>query len=182
MSALGFSLVELLVVIATTAVISLVAYLNVGPFREGQQLAQVVLDLQSLIRSAQANASSRVECLGGGGFGANFWINFDGSSNINMLCKVDSSTTSTTLKTIKFPAGLVLDSVLGDSCASAITPTQNTPLNINFSPLFGAVTFQYSGATCITSSTFLTVTLKNTRTSEVKSLIIDKGGAVDVRQ
>ncbi len=58
----GYSLVELLVVLTIMAMISIGAFFSLRTLREDQGLKGVVANLQNKIRFVQANASSYVNC------------------------------------------------------------------------------------------------------------------------
>lgn len=167
----GFTLVEMLVVIAVMALIGTFTLANFRTFGEDQSLKQGVLDIQSQLRSAQTNATANYKC--NTGYGATWQVEFASSTVVNLKCQEPSA--SSFLKKAKtLDANLVIDSILGVGSSCPPAPPFVPPLpTVNFSPLTGEISL--GGANC----TKLTITLKNIRSQATKSLTIEKGGKIN---
>ncbi len=152
----GFTLVELLVVIAIMAVISVYTLANYKSFGEDKKLQGAVLDVVSLLRQAQTNATSNTKCATS--FGAIWQVEFTNTTTANLKC----STSAITIKPLILANITSSVSGTGSNC-----PT--TPI-VNFDPVTGKVGFGDS------SCTALTVTLTSGAGS--KSLKIEQGGRI----
>lgn len=172
-SAYGFTLVELLVVIAIMALTGTVILANYRSFGEDQKLKNAVLDIQSLLRSAQTSATTNVKC--NTLFGATWQVVFSDAKTINLNCL--ESTNSFTKKTLKLDEkdpNIQIDLISGDPAVSCpIAPPFSSPFpTTSFAPLTGKATL---GSTSCTS---LTITVKNSKTGNTKPLVIEQGGRI----
>ncbi|MDO8573518.1 MAG: prepilin-type N-terminal cleavage/methylation domain-containing protein [Candidatus Daviesbacteria bacterium] len=167
-SAYGFTLVELLVVIAVMALISTVVLANYRSFGEDQKLKNAVLDIQSQLRSAQTNATTNIKCKTKT---ADYWrISIFGQTDIRLRCIEFNPFPNIVDKKLTLDPNIQIDSVSGNPaafCPSVLS------FDITFAPLTGKITL---GST--TNCTSLTVTLKNTKTGNTKSLVIEQGGRI----
>lgn len=163
----GFTLVELLVVIAIMAIIGAFALVNYGSFGEDQNLKNAVLDLQSLFRTAQTNATTNVIC--STQYYA-LWQIYASATSFYLGCQEPSGfqDLKKTLKINAQDANIKIDSVSG---TGASCPTSASSLLIKFAPVKGSVDL---GANC----TLVLIKLKNTKTSSTKSLTIEQGGRI----
>lgn len=158
-SAPGFTLIELLVVIAIMGIISTVAFSNYKSFGEDQSLKNAVLDLQSQLRTAQTNAISNVKC----------------GDAFSTIWQVEATTTTVYLKCpnlgltkgVKFDDNIRVDTVSGIGTC----PLSNQFV-IGFDSLSGRINL--GGTNC----TSLNISLKNSKTQNIKSLIIEQGGRI----
>lgn len=170
----AFTLIELLVVIAITAVIGIYTLANYRSFGEDQNLKNAVLDIQSLLRTAQTNATANVKC--NTLFSATWQVEFADAKTINLNCL--ESTNSFTKKILKLDEkdpNIQIDSISGNpptvSCPGA--PPFSSPFpTTSFAPLTGKATL---GSTSCTS---LTITVKNNKTGNIKSLTVEQGGRI----
>lgn len=169
----GFTLVEILVVLAITAMLAVGAFANFSGFKEDQNLQNAALDLENIIRLAQTNATSTVKCNGVGD--ASWAVSIETNrTDINLKC----STSSASIKLLQLK-GIIVDSISG-SCASSFTSTSvANPIIIGFSTPYGTTSFQDSSSACITNSSSLSLTLKNLKTGNTKTITIDKGGGIN---
>ncbi len=169
-SARGFTLVELLVVITIMAIVGAYALSNFGSFGEDQKLKSATQDIQSLLRQAQANATTKAIC--SSRYDATWQVEFSSDKKtINLNCQESlslPSPTPTSKKTLAIDKNnSSISTVSGISC-----PT-GTPLTITFDPLTGKINFVGYNS-CMS----LTITLTNSKTTATKSLTIEKGGRI----
>lgn len=162
-SARGFTLVELLVVIAIMGLVGMYVLSNYGSFGEDQKLKNAALDVASLLKTAQTNATANVKC--NSQFGATWKVEFTNSTTLNLKCSL-SSDSQKTLSLDKI-ATTITQSTTGSNCP--------TPPFASFEPLSGLVSFGDSRCTS------LTITLTNTKATAPKSLTIEQGGRIYVQ-
>ena len=160
----AFTLIELLVVIAITAVIGMYALANYRSFGEDQNLKSAVLDVVSLLRQAQSNATTKTIC--NTAYDATWQVAFSDVKTINLNCLEGAATfTKKILKLDAKAQNISIQSVSGASCPDGV------PLTISFALLRGNIDFiGYSNCA------LLTITLTNSKST--KSLIIEKGGRI----
>lgn len=180
-SARGFTLVELLITLTIITIFGLFSIANFGSFGESQKLKGLAFDVQSFIRSTQTSASSRTACpIGTTDFGANWWTEIQtGNNDITQKCQIGSGTITTTKTYLvnSSSPNLLVDSI---KCADNSTTTSGV-VTIKYAPLTASVTISDSnGVTCFTTSQFILVSVKNTKTQETKVVKIDKGGTASV--
>lgn len=165
-SAQGFTLIELLVVIAITAIIGVFTLSNYSSFGEDQNLKRGILDIQSLLRTAQTNATTNVKC--DTQFGATWIVEVtNDKKTVNLKCAGPSPAPTPTVKTMQLTQNIEIKAVSGNdfSCPAI-------PFEVSFAPLSGAIGF--GGSDC----TEIDLMLKNTKTSALRDLIINKGGRI----
>lgn len=113
----GYTLIELLVVISIIGILSVVAFVNIKDFSSAQALKKAAGEVQSLLRLAQANASSSTLCNNVGG--VSWTVKFNTDSTIQIKC----GPTDYPIKTLTLQTG--------------ITIINNTPFSVNYSALKG---------------------------------------------
>ena len=157
----AFTLVELLVVTAIMAILGVYVIANYTSFGEDQNLKNAALDIQGLLRNAQANATSNTKCAGT--FFATWQVEVLNSTTFNLKC----SASVTPQKTLQLTANNEIKVVSGDDASCPAIP-----FSISFAPISGSI--DLGGVSC----TSLTFTIKNTKTGTLKDLTINKGGRV----
>jgi len=171
----GFTLIEMLVVIAVMALVGTFTLSNYKSFGEDQDLKSAVLDIQSQLRTAQTNSTTNLKCEGvsdpDGPYGATWKVRFFDSTTI--LLKCDKPPDSLEKRTLKLGADIQIFSVSGTPAGSCPSIPPFSRFNISFTPLYGKMTIGDN-----TSCTSLTVTLENTKTGSTKSLVIEQGGKI----
>lgn len=155
----GFTLIELLVVIAVMAVVSIVIIANFGSFGQDKALESATLDIQSMLRSAQTNATTNLKCNSQSSL--SWMVEVSNKLTINLKCQNSSGTT--TIKTMALTNNIEISSI--GTCIS--------PVSFNFAPLSGAFS-----SSCDPNSNQIVV--KNTKTGGIKTLIVEKGGRIYV--
>ncbi|MCL5784712.1 MAG: prepilin-type N-terminal cleavage/methylation domain-containing protein [Patescibacteria group bacterium] len=187
----AFTLVELLVVIAIIAITSIYALANYSGFGEDQNLKNAVLDFQNQLRLAQTNATTNSACASNQ-FGTTWQVYFSNDLiTTNLNCQLLPSPLSfplpsptpalTTKKTFKLGANITIQSITGEcgmvsSCSYCPSAPPLTAFAVRFDPLTGKINIG-DDARC----TSLTITLRNTKTTNTKSLIIEQGGKIYVQ-
>ncbi len=166
-SALGFTLVELLIAVTIIALLSTYALSNYSSFGEDQKLKNAALDIQSLLRQAQANSTSNLKCQNAANLG--WLVEFTSSTSLNLKCK--NSVGTQQIKSLPLPAsGNITMSVPARGGTNCSWPTE-----IEFAPLYGTMI-----STC--GSGIITITVNNSKLSGVtKSFIIEPGGRIYVQ-
>lgn len=172
----AFTLIELIVVLAIMAIISVYTLANYSSFGDDQNLKNAVLDVQSLLRQAQTNASSNVKCDQKAGAVWQAVFSSDAvTATTNLSCQdplpspsPSPSPTPTSKKVKQLGPNLIIlnPSGNGSSCPSSL------PFIISFAPLSGQINL--GGANC----TSLTITVKNIKTNKTLDLYIDQGGRI----
>lgn len=177
----GFTLVEILVVLAITTIIGGMVYANFGSFREDQALSNAEADLGNFIHLAQTNSISAVKCEGVGD--ASWFLEVrTNRTAIDMRCSTtDEGVVTTTTKSTMQLNGATINSIDGSCGPSSFQPPPSNPVNIitiNFAPLYGTTTFLDPVTACIASGDTLAITLKDTKTGSTKTVTIGKGGGL----
>lgn len=177
----GYTLVELLVVIAIMGLLSISSVVYYKSLSSDKEILKAIDSVQSLLRTAQSNATSGFDCAGAKG--ATRWSVELNSNTIDLLCDeyVSSVLTTKKVKTLSLENNVKVDFT---GCGSDIS--LQPPISISYSPLLGKV--QFTGTdTCIANSTGLTFTLKKADTNCIinpencKSFTVSKGGAINAK-
>lgn len=169
----GFTLVELLVVIAVIALTGLIAIVNFRYFSQVHVVEQRMKDVQSFIQNARASATTSSFC--GASGGAVWIVEFrNDKKTINLKCQIGSST-PLLQKTLELKNSIEVSSIIGSSPCG---PSPLFPLgevSITFAPLFGSASF--SGVdSCLQRSQTVKVIFKNSKNNTEKSLNINRSG------
>ncbi|HBQ50641.1 hypothetical protein A3B42_02525 [Candidatus Daviesbacteria bacterium RIFCSPLOWO2_01_FULL_38_10] len=162
----GFTLIELMIVISIMALLGAFTIANYRSFGEDKDLENAALDVVSLIRTAQTNATTNLKCVNDGGIWQIEYIT--GSPEIKLNCK-EPLADFIKKKTLQLKTNIQVDSVIGSP------PIACTGLTINFKPINGQI--ELGGDEACDS---LTATLKNTTRPGTKNVIIEKGGKIYV--
>ena len=182
---LGFSMVELLVVVVIMGILGTITFSSFSSFGEDQKTKAGTAGVQSLLKTAQANASSGISCPpGSANFGANWWVEFQTDrQNALLKCQVGSGTIQT-VTTYLLTQTVQIDSIIGgSSCnSSIISGSATSVVKAIFNSVTATITFQDGGGVvCIPNSQYLTVSFKNTRIGDTRLVKIDKGGSISAQ-
>lgn len=197
-SARGFTLIELLVVIAIMAIVGTFAIANFRTFGEDQDLKSAALDLQSLIRTAQTDATTGVRCDDDPTHTLNSWrVNVYKQLNkyrAQLACvyNVGASRGYVEKKVDTLKDNLKIENITGDSVSCVQTLPGDIEANyyatVVFTPISGQVGFvagngfaadgSWQGIPCFGSTNTFRVNVQNTKTMSTKSLTVDRGGRV----
>lgn len=169
MSSLGYTLVELLVVMAIMVIVGVFAFANFKDFSQDQIVNQASEALKSFFRIAQSSATSSTVCEGIGG--VSWAVNFLDSTKIQLVCGPEDKLMKT----------LNLDNarIVGIKC-SAEGVSFDPPLKISYAPLTGNVVFSVADETfCPKTATQLFISLDNAaKPGHIKSFTVSKGGVI----
>lgn len=172
----GFTLVELMVVIAITAILGVVAFVNFKDFAQDQILTKAQGQIQTYLRLAQANATAGVICNNQGG------VSWSAKFDVNKV-KLSCGTSASEQKTQDFE-GVEVISIQCSPASNASCPpdglTFSPPLTVSFAPLNGNLSFT-DGDACITSASTMMIVLRNQKNDAKKCFTISKGGAIDAQ-
>lgn len=160
-SAHGFTLVEILVVVAIMAVVGIFTLSNYAAFGEDQNLKNGLLDIQSQLRAAQSNATANFKC--NTEYSSAWQVEFADTKIINLKCKESVN------------AFLKKQVTLKSNISQAVTGTGSNcsePPTINFTPLSGKM--DLGNVSCIS----FRIVLTNSKTGSTKSLVIEQGGRI----
>jgi type II secretory pathway pseudopilin PulG len=185
LNSIGYSMIELLVVMATMAILGLVFFANYRTLQQAQALQRNLADIQSFVKTTQTNATARVPCpptsVSDDDAGADWRVKFDSDNRVlRMACQLGVAAEI-------MPSGSQYTLTLGDNVVVHKINTNCNPssgFTITFAPLYGNVTFTDGGSGCAASPNFL-ITLRNNNlsgstcdTNSCKTLVVDLGGSV----
>jgi len=172
-SALGYTLIELLLVLSITSIIGIIGYVNYKDFSSDQIVIKAVSDVQSVLRLAQSNATSSTLCSNGQYIGP--WSLVFNQTSIYLTCGLANQ-----VQKIYNLENAQINSILGSSC---LEENSSLPFTVQYSNLDGGLDFPSAGSDTCKGSLSWTFTLTNTiDTSKLKSFTISRGGAIDVEQ
>lgn len=177
----GFTLVELVVVISIMSILFVAGVVNFGTLRENQNLTSATFDLQSLIRLAQSNATSGVQC---GSSPAFDWrITILGATDIILSCLWDHDNNPTTapvsseIKRQVLSSNIKIEQLFGNAqtCQAGVNSS------ITFGVPFGRATFSDPlNQACIRDSDSFNMVVKNQNDAQRQMITIRKGGAINI--
>ncbi len=176
LSALGYTLVELLVVTAIIAILAVVGVVNFKDSSTEQFMTKGVGDIQTRLRQAQSNASSGTLC---DGHGAIIWyVKFTDEFTMELDCNAGVSPKTYTLENTKVAIKGDEDCIIADGSAS-----YPFPATFSYSPGASRQTISSTGASdaCL-SSQVITLSISSTKNPSLapKTLKVSQGGAINV--
>lgn len=180
----GFTLIELVIVISISALLSIVAIVQFRNFKADEGIKKAANELQSFIRIAQTNATTRLNCVGTTDSGpvtlsgTNWYILLEtDQKTVKLKCSTLTPSMSVQ-KTLTLENNIRIDSVDGVSPCHSLFP--GNQISIVFEPLYGSVSFIDPSASCIPNGNILSITLQDSVTSARRNVIINKGGVINV--
>lgn len=196
MSKSGFTLIELLVVIAIMAIVGTFAVANYRSFGQDKDLESTALDIQSLVRTAQTNATTSLKCSGNSAtiWKANFYEDSATSQRkVETACQYQGDNNWFNSKIYSFKENINLIKICGDSsCTCENNLSGDKRLEILLSSVSGSIYYKSfdvmcglgvceGPSSCFKNAPNISVNLKNTKTNSPKQVIIEKGGRVYVQ-
>ena len=180
----GWTLVEILITITLIGILASIGFSSTQTFSSEQKIDDGVNKVQSFIRSAQANATSSLKC--GSTYSYNWSIVFKtDETNLDLNCKVSSTSLDTFVKTLPLPANINISSITGDGGPTCTTTFPTNPITLTYDTLIGRVTFLDQGlsANCNAATNNIVVTLRYTgsETAVTKTITISRGGGIDAQ-
>lgn len=176
-SAQGFTLVELLIAIAIMAVLATIGFINFRIFSSSAKLNDGVNNVQSLIRVAQSNGGSSVNCNSSAPL--SWGIRFNTSRDATLICQ--TSSTSNDIKTLQFIDNLAnvrIESVTTQPGSTCSIPYPASSFTVNYSVLYSQVSF----SSCPNESKVLVIVSYSGGGSTIsKTITISKGGGIDAQ-
>ncbi len=169
----GYTLIELLVVVSIISAVSVFAFIDFKDFSAEQNTSKALRELQTYLRLAQSNATSRTLC--GVNNQPKSWeiiINTTPGSNQNIIlrCNYEGGSVDKTYAL----ENARISSITGSSDTYCMT----TGLKINYLAGAGAVTFSDPPNPCIQVSRSLAINITNVLDQTSKRLTVEKGGAI----
>lgn len=172
----GYTLIELLVVISIIGILGLVAFVNYRNFSQDQILNKGIGQIQTILRLAQANATSGALC--GNNGGVKWTVKFSNSdqTRVDLVCS-DTKTVN-----MYYLENLRISAITSSSCLSDTYPAAS--VLVNYAALSGKMDF--SGDDCVNgnqsvTSPTLTINIVSTVNDNHKQLILTKGGSISVQ-
>lgn len=175
MKKLGFTLVELLVVITIMAIVGVFAFANLRSFGEDKKLQNSAVDLQSLLKVAQTNATTGLKC---GTTASAIWlVEFKDAVTLDLKCQVPPAA-AVIIKSLTLKGAEIQTIQTAKSCQVQL------PLRVIYNNIFGYATFEYAiGGGCIGDTSAVIVklqTMENAISNVTINVTITKGGAISI--
>ncbi|MBI2019143.1 prepilin-type N-terminal cleavage/methylation domain-containing protein [Candidatus Daviesbacteria bacterium] len=166
LSAAGFTLIELLVVMAIMGIIGVYSLANYRSFGEDQNLRNAVLDIITLLRQAQTNATAGTICTNAGG--AMWRVNFKTTNTLELQCKQPSQTSFTTKKILVLDRNITIASgIISEGCGGQ---SISLPFPVYFAPVTGKIIL------ADTACSLFNIPVTNNKTT--KFFTIETGGRI----
>ncbi len=168
----GFTLLELLIVIAVLSLMIVFVMPNIRNIKDEQALNSVVLELQSNIRFAQNNALSGTKCASSNESASEwrFTVIDNSSYQIEASCVSGSSPT----KSYSFKSqNVVIESING--C------TDPALASVSYSNITGSVTMTPPPSCATTADMRIILKVSNNNGVSPKTLVLDQGGRIYVQ-
>lgn len=180
----GYTLVELLVVITIISILTVVGFVNYRTFSADQIAIKAFSQVQTYLRLAQSNSSTSTLCSNKTDIGP-WLITFKSDGTYNNTLELSCGPLSTVEKSLTLENAEVKDAtgnvgIVGSDCGGS---SASLPFSVKYPSATTSAVFSYSGATntCLSSARW-TFTVRSTKdTSNTKSFILNKGGAIDVQ-
>lgn len=163
----AFTLIEVLVAIAITALAGVIALPGLRSFADRQQLSNSFNQLQTTINQTRSNAQNKAICVNNGAASTDWQLYFDSNSSFSIRALCPESNTQTT-----FPQK---DTTI--TLSTSPTPQTCTKDSyINFNNATGQASL-YCNGLLVASTDKLSLTIKlNSNPSITKTININQGG------
>lgn len=171
----GYTLIELLIVISIIGLLTVAGFVNFKDFTSDQVAIKAAGQVQTYLRLAQSNATSSTLC--NNVATASWSLKFLDGQTIELHCDPANYLQKTyTLENATVSMKCSPDSSVCPPSGSTFNP----PLTVNFSSLYGKVTFT-GGDSCVGNSSTVMIIVKNAKKNNYKCINLSKGGAIDVQ-
>jgi len=185
----GFTLIELMVVIAIIAILVIIAIPSYGEYSKSQKLAEAANQLQTVLRQAQNNAQTGTQCkIGSNNYKASSWIITlnTGDYSIKPVCSEAPPIPTPNSQLNPLPSGVtisdvqVVNSPLDTSPCPGFPPAPPvSPTTIEYKNLSSEVVFNLPGCNPgVNAIVEITLSL-DTNTS--RTVVVEKGGGIYVK-
>lgn len=169
----GFTLIELLVSVSVISILGVITLINFREFSQDKILKKAEGQIQSLLRLAQANATSSTLCIDKAGVDWSIIFKTDGEI-VELTCS--ATVPPTILQTLELE-NVKVSSVYGFTDCTGFV---KLPLHIIYTKLSGQGKFIGSHS-CIGKSSTLSIKLVNTLNNSERIFNISKGGPINVQ-
>ena len=172
----GFTLIELIVVIAIMGILVVMAVPSYTQYSKNQKLTDSASQLQTVLRQAQNNAQTGTVC--NTGYRALGWRVGLNYLAYEMLATCVGTPPSTTPQIYNLPIGITISSITNEDGLSGLC---DIPATVIYNNLSSSAEFEVSRCSSGTNG-FLDITLTQDGTGQTKIIRIEKGGGIYVLQ
>lgn len=186
MRPVGYTLIELLIVLSIISLLTIVGFVNFKDFATDQVIIKAAGQVQTMLRLANRNASSSVKCTKTDP-AASWLLTFASDKKTLSLGCIGIHAgilTTTSIKDLTLDSNVEIKQIITDpACVEAAYPSY--PATLVYSAPLGQIDFviakDVTNIECHPQASTMTVTLENTKTSATKNIIISKGGEINVK-
>ncbi len=168
----GFTLLELLIVIALLSLVMVFVMPNIKNIRDEQGLSSAALELQSNLRSAQNNALSGLKCTSSAQSAVNWQLNLIDDKNYQIEANCLDGTSPTKQYSLS-TYNVIVELVNG--CSNV------TRAGVTYSNVLGIVSFTPPAGCTASSSLEFSLKVANNNNIAAKKVVVDQGGRVYVQ-
>lgn len=161
----GFTLIEIMVAIAITALAGAVALPGLRNFADRQQLNNAYNELQTAITLAKSNSQNKTICSGSGSVTTDWQVYFDSSTQFTIRALCPTSTTQITYTQTAVQLSLATPST---AC--------NSTTYLNFNNSTGLATLYCNGSQVLAPNPLILTIKLNSNPSVTKRISVNQGG------
>lgn len=193
----GFTLIELMVVIAIIAILVVIAIPSYNSYSNDQKLNEAVSQLQTILRQAQNNAQTGTICkIGSNTYTASSWIVILNSDQYSFTpaCSGAPLTPTPSSQQYPLPSGVIISSVrivnlpnFSDinACTVAPSASPDSSTAIVYKNLSSEIEFNVGGVGCpdgvSNPNVAVVITLSlNSSSTNTQDVVVEKGGPIYV--
>lgn len=191
LSARGFTLVEILVVIAIIGILGTAGYVNYRAFSYEQIMDDGVNRIQSILRQAQTSATASIKCKE---VGSTKWLaEFKNATTVDLSCVRADNAQVEQIKREPLTTSIRINSIWGNAscpegrvCAQSLCYSSfpTNPMTVSFDTLSGKVSFsdQDPFKICISRLNNLVISITHTSSASLqKNITVGKGGGINAQ-
>lgn len=164
----GFTLIEILVVMAVMSIIGVYTFANYKSFGDDKNLTNAALDIQGILRFAQTSASANTKC--DTKYGAAWQVIYTDTKTLTLQCQDPGTASFVTKKTLTLGNNITVS-------ASGEEPSCPNPSVVGFAPVSDKLVdgeIDLGAANC----TKVTFTLSSTKVSWTKAVVVEQKGRI----